>query len=142
LLPTGIADGPVIWGEAGGEGFMILGGEFFLLPSRGFDPGDRVIDINKSRVVLGGRDLQGFQPFLWEDGERRNLVDLIRTYDGPDDNYTRIRAVDITDSGLVLVERITADNRFSTWLYEDGVLTYLFDGSAVMMNEARTVLGR
>lgn len=142
LLPTGIADGPVIWGEAGGEGFLLLGGEFFLLPSRGFNPGDRVIDINRSRVVLGGRDLEGFDPFLWENGVRRRLVDLIRTYNGPSDTYARIRAVDITDSGLVLVERITADNRYSTWLFEDGVLTHLFNGSAVMMNEARTVVGR
>lgn len=140
LVPEGLNDSGDVWGTGGPGGFVIIRGELFAVESRdGFMAGDRVIDINNNHTVLGvGED---GAPFLWADGTRSRLADLIENEVGPDGDYTGLRAVDLTDGGLVLVERLRDGDAPTAWLYDQGTLTHLFDGVPVAMNESRSVLG-
>ncbi|MCC6675840.1 MAG: FG-GAP repeat protein [Phycisphaerales bacterium] len=138
LLPEGLNDARDIWGSAGFRHFVILRGDLFALPARdGFLAGDRVLDVNNGHTILGA-DKDG-APFLWTSAGRAELAGLIQSFVGPADDFTGLRAVDITDSGLILVERMRGDAP-TTWLYDRGTLTYLFDGIPIAMNESRTVL--
>lgn len=138
LLPAGLNDAGDVWGAAGARAFVILRGELFAVDSRdGFLPGDSVIDINDNHIILGV-DADG-APFLWNEGARSMLGDLIEHTVGPDDEFAGLRAIDLTDGGAVLVERLR-DETPTTWLYLESTITYLFDGVPVAVNEARTVL--
>lgn len=140
LIPQGLNDARDIWGTAGGRGWVILRGELFALPARdGFLAGDRVVDINDNHTILGV-DKDG-APFLWTSSGRAALSGLIENYEGPDGDFTGLRAVDLTDGGLILLERLRDGDAPTTWMYEDGTARYLFDGVPVAMNEARLVLG-
>lgn len=139
LWPEGFSDDLDIWGTAGSEGFLVLNGNLFLLPThQGFMPGDRVIDVNRGDTVLGmGAD---GSPFLWVNNTRMPLSGLITMENGPMGMFSDPRAVDLTDSGLVLVRRLRDGATPTTWLLDHGTITYLFDGDPVAMNEARSVI--
>jgi hypothetical protein len=143
LLPDGLNDDRDVWGTAGAEGFLLLDGRLFILPSgSGFTSGDRVIDVNHSNTVLGGTDPQGDNAFIWVNGTRTSVSALVTSEQGgPAGTYTGYRAVDITDSGVILVERTRDGATPTAWLLDNGVLRYLFDGVPVAMNEARMVVG-
>jgi len=142
LMPDGINDDRDIWGTAGNEGFLILNGDLFLLPARGgFAPGDRVIDVNGGDTVLGGTDALGNNAFTWVNGQRSLLSALVTSEQGPAGNYTGLRAVDVTDLGLILVERLRDGAVATAWVLDGGVLRYLFDGVPVAMNEAQMAVG-
>lgn len=139
LRPEGFNDDRDIWGTASGEGFLALNGDLFRLTTRqGFVSGDRVIDVNSHDSVLG-RAADG-TTFRWTGGTRTTLGQLIQQESGPAGPYIATRAVDLTDSGLVLVQRWRDDTTSSTWLLENGTLTYLMEGEPVAMNEARAVI--
>ncbi len=142
LQPRGINDDPAIWGSAGSGGadFLILNGERFILHAReGFLPGDRVIDVSNSDVVLGAAADGG--AFLWEAGVRTALEDIIVAFDGPEGDYASLRAVDITDEGLVLVERLRSGETPTAWVLDGGTLRYLFDGTPVRLNASGAAVG-
>lgn len=138
LLPNGLNDARDVWGSAGNRDFVIIRGELFAISARdGFLPGDRVIDINDNHVILG-QSASG-APFLWTSAGRAEVSGLIERYIGPDEDFTGLRAVDLTDGGQILIERLRGDVP-TTWLYSEGAATYLFDGIPVAMNESRLVL--
>lgn len=147
LLPIGLNDVNDVWGTVGSgdaqQSFVIVRGQLFTLGSRnGLRSSDHVIDINDGHTVLGSTSADGSGPFLWSatDERRRELADLITEFVGGTGTFTGLRAVDITDSGNILVERLRDGVTPTTWLYENGRATYLFDGTPVAMNEVKTVL--
>lgn len=147
LRPQGITDEGIIWGTIGdGPGvreWIFLGGRVRLLSTvEGFTADDTIIDINNNGVILAARrEADGLVPFIWENGQRTLLSDLITTFDGPDGTYVAMLGTDITDSGKILVQRLDDAAASTVWLLDGGTLTYLFDGVPVAMTERGIVVG-
>lgn len=139
FLPTGLNDDADIWGTTGtgdnARSFLVLNGSLGTLTSRpGFLAGDAVIDVNMSDTVLGA-DKDG-APFIWKAGTRTLLKDLITTFDGPAGTFDGLRAVDLADSGDVLVERIRDTTTPTVWVVFVDTAKYRFDGVPIATNEA------
>ncbi len=140
LTPQGINNDNDVWGTAETGAFLILDNEFFLLEGRpGLAGSDRIVDVNANGQVIGLSS--GGQSFLWQDDVRTPVMDLVNETEGPAAVYTTFRAVDITDSGDILIERRRDDGALTTWVLDDGTLRHRFDGIPVAMNESGAVVG-
>lgn len=139
---------------AWGSGFLIADGvirSFDQIPGlpQSSDPQTQtVIDtvLDDGAIVFHTETIPGpqiSQLFVLRDGVVTPLADLVTSVEGADagPNFDTLRFVRASTGGHLLLTGSAGLSLPQAWLFEDGVLTLLFDGTGIDVNALGDVLG-
>lgn len=124
-----------------------------MLP--GVGPDGIVVLVNNAGLLVGRVEIpadeggfRGANPFIVSDGERMMIEDLVTQIVGSDatPNWANMRPVALNEDGAIIFNETTTPSGdegagVRSWLYHDGVLTFLWNGPSIDINEAGQIIG-